>query len=139
MIVGGEKPPLNELSHFGVKGMKWGHHKMSDLAPSAQQVRSAAAATGNAVKKAAVKTGHAAVYVAHHKRMVAGGVVLAAVLHDTAVMGVRLGKAGILMKAAKNRQAAYEAGKIAMKALSSTAAKVNYAKMVKGAYKITTL
>ena len=22
-----EKPPLEELMHYGVKGMKWGHHK----------------------------------------------------------------------------------------------------------------
>lgn len=24
MIIGGEKPSLNQLAHFGVKGMKWG-------------------------------------------------------------------------------------------------------------------
>lgn len=28
-----DKPDLDELVHFGVKGMKWGHHKKSELAP----------------------------------------------------------------------------------------------------------
>lgn len=31
MIVGAEKPSLDELTHFGVKGMHWGHHKNSDI------------------------------------------------------------------------------------------------------------
>lgn len=37
LIVGGmmnvidlEKPSLEELTHYGVKGMRWGHHKRPD-------------------------------------------------------------------------------------------------------------
>lgn len=130
---------MTEISHHGVKGMKWGHHKLQDLALSRDQIKNAADATGRGIKKAATASVKGISYAAHHKRTVAGAAILAVVLHDTARMAVRVGKAGILVKAAKNRQAAYEAGKIAARALSSTAAKVNYAKMVKGAYKITTL
>lgn len=142
------KPSLEELAHHGVLGMHWGQHKA--VVPSGAQVRTAASVTGKAavvtgkaVGKGAVATakavGKGGSYLAHHKRLVAGGLVVAAILHDVGPVAYDLGKAGILVKAAKNRETAYKAGKIAVKALSSEASKVNYAKMARGAYKITTL
>lgn len=132
-----------ELTHFGVKGMKWGHHKARDLVPSKQQVQKAAVTTGKTVAKASVATakavGKSASYVAHHRRMAVGALVAADILVAAGRLAVGYGKAGILVKAANNRKTAYEAGRFAVKALSSTAAKVNYAKVVRGAYKITTM
>lgn len=37
MIVGQDKPPLGELAHFGVKGMKWGVH--STATPAQQEAK----------------------------------------------------------------------------------------------------
>lgn len=137
------KPPLTELGHFGVKGMHWGQHTISDLAPSPKQIKSAALTTGKAVGKGATTTakgvGKGLSYAAQHKHMVVGGVIVASILHDVGRLVVISGKTHILFKAAKNREAAYKAGKIAVRALSSSAAKINYAKLVRGAYKITTL
>jgi hypothetical protein len=131
---------MDEIHHFGIKGMRWGHHKLHELTtPSKDQIKSVVQATGQRSKKIAVTTSQVISYAAHHKRTVAGAAVLGLLLRDVGIMTVRVGKTGILFKAAKNRQAAYEAGKLAARALSSTAAKVNYAKLVKGAYKITTL
>lgn len=114
----------SELVHHGVKGMHWGQRKA--------QIKSAGTSAGKAVEKGIS-------YVGHHQKMVAGGVILARVLYVVGSMAIHAGKTGILFKAAKNREAAYKAGKIAVRALSSSAAKINYAKMVRGAYKITTL
>jgi hypothetical protein len=132
------KPSLAELTHVGVKGMHWGQHK-SQLATAGAATGKALVVAGKATGKAAVTTGRTtasvASYVAHHKAMVAGGVVAATLLHDFGKVALRTASSGILAKAARNR----EAGRFALKALSSTAAHINYAKMVRGAYKITTL
>lgn len=121
-----DKTSTNELTHFGVKGMKWGVHK-------------SAVAVGRTSKKAVLKVRDAAVYAAHHKRMVVGAVIAARLLYVAGATVLHVGGTGILLRASANRRDAYRAGKFAAKAIASTAAKVNYAKMVRGAYKITTM
>lgn len=117
----------SELQHHGIKGMHWGQH------------RAIANNAARAVGKAAVTTSKAGVkvvsYAAHHKRMIAGGVIAAALLHDFGGIALDAGKSGILNKAAANRKA----GEMALRSLSSTAAKVNYAKMSRGAFNITSM
>jgi hypothetical protein len=124
-----------ELAHFGIKGMHWGQHKA--------QAKTVAVTTGRAVKKASVATAKGTVktlkYANEHRIMTVGALYAANFLQAAVRVGFEAGQHGILSKAAKNRQAAYEAGKFAVKTLSATAAKVNYAKMAKGAYKITTM
>lgn len=131
-----EKPPQSEIVHHGVKGMKWGKYTTKDLVSSKQQVKKAAITSGKAVSKAALGTakvaGKTIAYVAHHKRMTAGALIAASLLRDAV-------SHGILSRAVANREATFAAGKLAARAIGSTAAKINYAKLVKGAYKITTM
>lgn len=131
-----------ELAHYGVKGMRWGVTR-ADISTAGQKAKSTAVTVGRATGKAAVvvgkKTKQAAIWAAHHKKVVVGALIAADILRSVAVVGVGYGKAGILMKAAANRKAAYEAGKIAARSISASASKIPYAKISRGAYKITTM
>lgn len=126
------------FGHHGVLGMHWGQHTAA-LMPSAKSVRNAGVETTRAVGRAAIKTGRASVKIAsfanQHKGAIAAGVVTVAVLHDVGKYGYEAAIFGVANKAAHNR----EAGRQALKALPSAATQLKYAKMVRGAYKITTL
>lgn len=138
-----------ELAHYGIKGMKWGVSR-SDIASAGQKAASVATTAAIATKKGAVVAGRGAVktgkavnkaakWAVHHKKMVAGGIIAADILVEVGSVAMGYGKSGILMKAAANRKAAYEAGKLAARAITATAASVPYAKISRGAYKITTM
>lgn len=135
MIDGSDKPSLDELSHFGVKGMKWGQRKMAGSSAFKKQVHGAAVVSGSVVKSAVSGTRKTVDYVKSHKLQIAGAIVAASLLHEVGSVGVKAASEGIISKASRNRDAA----RITAKILSSTASQINYSKMVKGAYKITTL
>lgn len=126
-------PPNSEgkLTHFGVKGMHWGQRK----APTAESQKTRSKST---VSKSSKVTKAISTAYTYHAYAV-GALALTHVLYRVGSTAVHAGATGIIIKAAKNREAAYETGRLAVKALAPVAAKVNYAKMVRGAYKITTL
>lgn len=45
-------PNQNDLTHYGVPGMKWGHRRASSSSPSAGQIRRQEKREDNAIKKA---------------------------------------------------------------------------------------
>jgi len=45
-----EKPPLDELMHYGVPGMKWGHHKRVDSVEVTQARKAVKETTKNFIE-----------------------------------------------------------------------------------------
>lgn len=147
MILGGGKPPLNELAHFGVKGMKWGQHKhvpISTLPPHPTYTPRKQAndqrvfgKRGVARINAKLHDGQTRTQGQHSEanRKVAKNlaVVVGSLLLSHAVMSAPATGQYISKLAETNR------GRAAIPALMNTASKVPYSSLKKGAYNITTM
>lgn len=116
MIVGQEKPSLDELAHHGIKGMHWGKRKTISTVPSTPEEIQA--------------------HRAKIARRVVTGIAVARVAQVYGPVLLKAAGVGVLTLANSNRT---KAGESAILALSATASKIPYAKIAKGAYKITTM
>lgn len=140
MIVGVEKPPLAELQHFGVKGMKWGVRR-SAQATNASYTPQMQSADRKLHGKRAVSRINARLNNGETRKdalvredirndrqrlLAVGGIYAASVLASH-------GSVTIASKAANNRMAAKTIG------IGSKAAKLNYANTRRGIYNITTM
>ena len=142
-IIGAEKPPLDELVHFGVRGMHWG-------------VRKARVAGGRADRiifgkhgAAAIKRGAArgknpqAMRKAMRGRAVARGILGlsgALVMRNLVRVATPLAKQAVTNVVLKRNTARFAAqGREAIPAIMRTAAKLKYAPLKAGAFVITDL
>lgn len=151
MIVGGEKPSLEELAHFGVKGMKWGTKK-SDQPTNANytsQMRNndKSAHGARAVKRINKRLNEGEtrdkalhredVRNARQKLAVAGGLFVASLLIEHGSLPVHNLKSYVGNRANQNRAASRV--RDSTLAIGSDAAKLAYAKSRRGVHNITTL
>jgi hypothetical protein len=126
------------LAHFGVKGMRWGVRKLSGPKPggrfdrvvfgkeSAKRIKSAKRNKKSVAVARLLHTGNAA---ARALLLVVGTALVVNTVRGGATFAVQ----------AKNSAKMTQAGRDAIPAIMSKAAKVPYAKIKGGAYVITTL
>lgn len=126
-----ETPTFEGLAHHGVKGMHWGQHRISDIAPT-HHVRSAASKVASATSKTAI-------YAANHKRQILAAAVIAQLLVSVGSTALTGGNAAVFARATRNRATAARGAEMAGRLLSSSAHQLTYAKMARGAYNITTM
>jgi hypothetical protein len=148
-IVGHEKPPLQDLVHFGVRGMHWGVRK-------ARPTGSGRQAGGRADRIIFGKHGAAAIKQRVAKgadakevrktmrgRAIARGILAvygAAVMRNLVRVGVPLVKQAVTNAVlAKNTAKFANRGREAIPAIMRTAAKLKYAPLKGGAFVITDL
>jgi hypothetical protein len=160
IIQGEEKHPLNELAHHGVLGMHWGRHKAPDVAlpTHASYTKRMQSSDRRQFGKGSVQRINARLHAGQTRQkaqaleltrrrkqytVAAAAIVGARILQihgptllKAAKLGVEAANIGIATAAHANRM---KAGATAVRAIASTASKVPYAKIVRGAYKITTL
>jgi hypothetical protein len=151
MILGGEeKPPLDELAHFGVKGMHWGQHKAVSMHPSytaRMQANDHMQYRGNSVQRinAHLNSGLTRKEALHKEDVrkvkqtliIAGAAFTLTLLAHSGATPISSLASHVADRAEANRAASKLAESTI--AIGSKAAKLAYAKSHGGAFNITTL
>lgn len=148
-IVGHEKPPLQDLVHFGVRGMHWGVRKARPTGSGrpaggrADRIIFGKHGAARIKQQAASGKNAAEVRKSMRGRAIARGLLAiygAAVMRNLVVKGTPLVKQAVTNAVlAKNTAKFANRGREAIPAIMRTAAKLKYAPLKGGAFLITDL